>query len=152
MAHHHHEEHKHEHKCCEHHHHEEEHAHDHGCCGHHHEECHCHEHHHDHGCCCHDHEGCGCGHEHTHNHFLVLIIRTIITIGLIIVASFLTGITTNIVLAVAYIVIAYDVLFNAAKGILKGRAFDENFLMSIASLTALIVPFFTNKAHIDPYD
>lgn len=113
----------------------------------------CCDHHHEHSCGCnHHHDSCGCGHEHTQNHFLILIIRTIITVGLIILGTFYEGITQNIILSSAYLVISYDVLYQAAKGILKGKAFDENFLMSIASLTALIVPFFTNDAHIDPYD
>ena len=112
------------------------------CCGH----------NHGGGCCGHHHEGCGCGHDHTNTHFIVLIIRAILSISLIIVASFFTGYTEYIILSFAYFIISYDVLYGALKGVVKGKAFDENFLMSIASLTALIVPFFTNKAHIDPYD
>ena len=132
------------HKCCGHHHHDEEHC---SCEHHDHEEhhhCACNHHHHDHSC------GCGCVHSHTHIGFLM--IRTVISIGFIILATFFEGYTKNIILCSSYFIISYDVLLNAFKGLLKGRAFDENFLMSIASLTALIVPFFTDKAHIDPYD
>ena len=136
--------HKHEHKCeCHCHHHEDE-------CN---SGCHHHEHHHeDHeqcGCC---HEGCGCNHNHGENHFLVLLIRSVISIILIIISTFFNGYIQNSILVISYLIISYDVLFSAVKNVVKGRAFDENFLMSIASITALVVPFFTSKANIDPYD
>lgn len=41
--------------------------------------------------------------------------------------------------AVAYVVSAYDVLIVAAKNIRYGKVFDENFLMSIASIGAFII-------------
>lgn len=42
---------------------------------------------------------------------------------------------------VAYIVSGYDVLWKALKNIIKGKIFDENFLMAIATIAAL----FTNN-------
>ena len=39
--------------------------------------------------------------------------------------------------AVTYLVIGYDILKKAAKGIGNGRVFDENFLMAIATLGAI---------------
>ncbi len=39
----------------------------------------------------------------------------------------------------AYIVIGYEVLISAAKNIIKGEVFDENFLMAIASLGAFFI-------------
>ncbi len=39
----------------------------------------------------------------------------------------------------AYLIVGYDVLFNAAKGIARGRVFDENFLMSLATLGAFAI-------------
>lgn len=44
-----------------------------------------------------------------------------------------------IVLAIAYLVIGYEVLMNAIKNILRGKLFDENFLMGFASLAAFII-------------
>ena len=130
--------------CHNHTHDEHNHYHHHdGCCGH---------HHHDEECCCSHHEGCGCGHEHKENHFLILIIRAVVTIVLLVVSSFLGDFFKNILLIIAYIIISYDILWNAFKNIIKGRAFDENLLMSLASTTALIVPIFTSESHIDQYD
>ncbi len=44
---------------------------------------------------------------------------------------------------VSYIVIGYDVLLTALKNILKGELFDENFLMSIATLGAFAIGEFS---------
>ena len=45
------------------------------------------------------------------------------------------------VYAVPYIVIGYDVVLKAVKNILRGEVFDENFLMLIATLGAMLVGF-----------
>ena len=42
-----------------------------------------------------------------------------------------------VLFAVTYLVIGYDILKKAAKGIGNGRVFDENFLMAIATLGAI---------------
>ena len=41
--------------------------------------------------------------------------------------------------AVSYAIISYDVLKKAWKGILRGRPLDENFLMAIASIGAIVL-------------
>ena len=40
---------------------------------------------------------------------------------------------------VPYIIIGYDVLLKAAKGIANGQPFDENFLMAVATIGALVL-------------
>lgn len=40
---------------------------------------------------------------------------------------------------IAYILVGYEIVIAAAKNILKGQVFDENFLMGIASLGAFII-------------
>jgi len=127
------------------------------CCGGHEHEHHGHEHgheHDDHGCCCgkheheHDHDdhgcGCGCGHEHGHGEEgerKTIIIRIIAGIVLLAAAYFLPtqGIVRLLTFLVPYLVVGYDTLLSAAKGIKSGRVFDENFLMSIASIGALCI-------------
>ncbi|GHU53945.1 cadmium-translocating P-type ATPase [Clostridia bacterium] len=39
----------------------------------------------------------------------------------------------------AYLILAYDVLWSAIKNIIKGQVFDENFLMSIATIGAFAI-------------
>ena len=130
---HHHKHHHHEHQdcCCNHEHHE-----------HHHEEkceCHHHEHHHKHeeGCCSHEH------HHHSHkkeNKKLEIILMAfsiiILIIGLLL-ESYV--ILSTILFIISYLVISYDILIKSFKNIIRGQIFDENFLMAIASIGALIL-------------
>lgn len=50
-----------------------------------------------------------------------------------------------VIFASAYIIIAYDILKRAWKGILRGRPFDENFLMAVASLGAIAIGLVTGE-------
>lgn len=45
---------------------------------------------------------------------------------------------------IPYIIVGYDVLAEAGESLLKGRAMDENFLMSIATIGALAIGFLPN--------
>lgn len=44
-----------------------------------------------------------------------------------------------VIFAADYILISYKVLIKAARNIVKGKVFDENFLMSLASIGAFII-------------
>jgi len=48
----------------------------------------------------------------------------------------------------AYMVFGYYVLLKSAKNILRGRVFDENFLMSIATIGALIIGEYPEAAAV----
>ncbi len=166
-------EHKHEHEhgeCC---HHEHEHEHEHGeCCHHEHEherccehgECRRHEHEHEHGdaCGCGHHHGhshgdaCGCGHEHgghAEGENRTMLIRLIV--GGVLFAG---GLTAHFLHAPLYIelplflacyaVVAYDVIWNAIRGILRGNVFGEAFLMTIASIGAFALGEFPEGAAV----
>ncbi|WP_296648587.1 heavy metal translocating P-type ATPase [Romboutsia sp. 13368] len=45
----------------------------------------------------------------------------------------------NIVFLIVYLIVGGDVLLKALKNLFKGRVFDENFLMSIATIGAVII-------------
>lgn len=49
--------------------------------------------------------------------------------------------TQLVIFLVPYLLVSYDVLGEAAEGIVKGDPFDENFLMSVATIGALGVGF-----------
>ncbi len=107
---------------------------------HHHEHEHCHQEH-EHGCSCHhEHErGCACCEEKLSGESTVekgIFFR----IGLS-AALFLAGLLfpSPWWFVAAYGVIAWDILWAAAKNIRKGQVFDEQFLMSIASLGAFAI-------------
>ena len=69
-----------------------------------------------------------------------LIIGAMVYIlGIYEVATGKTSILNNIIFIVAYIVVGGDVLIKAINNIGKGQIFDENFLMSIATIGALAI-------------
>ena len=69
-----------------------------------------------------------------------LIIGAMVYIlGIYEIATGKTSILNNIIFILAYIVVGGDVLIKAIKNIGKGQIFDENFLMSIATIGALAI-------------
>jgi Cd2+/Zn2+-exporting ATPase len=101
------------------------------------------EHHHE--CCEHEHEH---KHEHHHEHSLKgqgwLIVATIV----LLIAAVLIEKNTNLpqwqlllVYLVPYLLIGHDTLKEAVEGLLNGDAFNEHFLMSIATIGALCIGF-----------
>ncbi|MGM9874686.1 MAG: heavy metal translocating P-type ATPase [Bacilli bacterium] len=45
----------------------------------------------------------------------------------------------NVIFIIAYFIIGYDILLKAFKNINRGKVFDENFLMSVATIGALCI-------------
>lgn len=89
-----------------------------------------------------------CNHHHDHKNecqqenLLIHPITRVIFSLLILISVHLfdvDGIYKVILFLVAYMISGADILLNALKNILKGEIFDENFLMSIASLGAFII-------------
>ena len=70
-----------------------------------------------------------------------VLIRVIVAAVLIIAFSFLPleGYIRFICYMVPYLVIGYDVLRKAFKGILNRQVFDENFLMAVATVGAILL-------------
>ena len=156
---HHHDHHEHDHECgCGHHH--DHHEHDHECgCGHHHDH---HEHDHEYGCGHHhnhhehDHE-CGCGHHHNHHehkhtheahhhdhpHGDEENPKTLVIGAILFVCGLLThsghGLLSLLICLVAYVLLGKDVVKTALRNLTKGHVFDENFLMSIATIGAFLI-------------
>ena len=67
-----------------------------------------------------------------------MLTRIVIAAAMLIALHFLpvTGLVRLALYLAAYLVIGYDILRKAWKGILNGRVFDENFLMAIATVGA----------------
>lgn len=70
-----------------------------------------------------------------------VLYRIIITAVLMLLLGFIPveGILRFVLYMVPYLIIGYDVLRKAFKGILHKQVFDENFLMAIATVGALIL-------------
>ena len=117
----------------------------------HHSGCRCdhnHEHHHEDCNCGHGHhEGCSCGHEDHHEHHhehgsddkkALLVGAGLFAVGVVLNALNLP-IAAIPAFLLAYIILGREVLAAAWKNLTKGHIFDENFLMSIATLGALLI-------------
>lgn len=76
-----------------------------------------------------------------------MLVRILITAVMLIALHFIsiTGIPQLLAYVAAYLVIGYDILRKAGKGILNGRAFDENFLMVLATLGAFFLAIWTKS-------
>ncbi len=74
-----------------------------------------------------------------------VFIRIIITFILLIVLSFLPvdGWLRFCVFMLPYLIIGYDILKKAIKGIINRQVFDENFLMSVATIGAIVLGEYT---------
>ena len=105
------------------------------------------------GNCCNTQSGCGCNHKHEHEHCheheglkskVVLIGTTILLlVGAALIEHFMNLAIWQLLLIylVPYILIGHDTLKEAAEGIMKGDMFNEDFLMSVATIGALAIGF-----------
>ena len=95
----------------------------------HHDHCHCHD--------CHDHDH---GHEHHHEEkespVGILIGAGLFVVGLLFGSM---PVISILLFVAAYLLLGWEVLTTAAKNLVKGHIFDENFLMSIATLGAFAI-------------
>ena len=73
-----------------------------------------------------------------------MLMRIVIAAAMLIVLHFLpvTGLVRLALYLAAYLVIGYDILRKAWKGILNGRVFDENFLMAVATVGAFALAIY----------
>ena len=113
---------------------------------HHEQECCSHEHHHEH----HDHEGCEHAHHHHHDHesglkqqIIKIAATVVLLVGAIIIEKRYDLPTWQVLLIylIPYLLIGFDTLKEAAEGLAHGEAFNEHFLMSVATIGALCIGF-----------
>ena len=139
-----HHEHHHESSCgCSHEHDHEQENHDGSCsCGH--------EHAHTH----HD-SSCGCGHDHSHAHhhrekasrlsaenkkdLVQILIGAALFISGIILNAVSLVIPADVILLIGYLLLGGRIILTAGKNLTRGKVFDENFLMSLATIAAICI-------------
>ena len=98
-----------------------------------------HEHHHEEkaSCGC----GCGCGHEHGEHSKWEAV--TLVLGGVIFVVTEWLGVVPEAyhiyVLIIAYLLLGGKIVLTALKNFAKGHVFDENFLMTVATLGAFAI-------------
>ena len=109
------------------------------------------EHKHNEECCSHEHHGHeDGGHEHHHHHeeglkkqIVKIVIAALLLIAAVVVEKTcgLSNWQLLLVYLVPYLFIGFDTLKEAAEGLAHGEAFNEHFLMSIATIGALCIGF-----------
>ena len=115
-------------------------------CQHEHSHCSCHHHEHEHHH--HDHEH---HHEHEHHHDHESPQKKLITIGAATLTLILAVVIEKklhltqwqalLIYLIPYLIAGYDTLKEAIESALHGNLFNENFLMSIATIGALTIGF-----------
>lgn len=86
-------------------------------------------------------------HEHHHEHqhgqlWLIIISAVLLAVAVLIEHQFsLTTWQLLLVYLVPYLLVGHDTLKEALEGLLHGDAFNENFLMSVATIGALCIGF-----------
>ena len=130
--------------------HHREHHHEHS-----HEGCHCHDHEHHHGDChCHERHEQHDHHDHDHHHgddrreTAEILIGTGLFLAGLVLNWLFDGWLTALPFCAAYLVLGWEVLKTAGINLIKGKVFDENFLMSLATLGALAIQEFPEAAGV----
>ena len=107
-----------------------------------------HEHHHHQECCEHNHHEHQHEHHHHHEHgghqqLWLILITVVLLIGAVIIEHTMQLATWQLLLVylIPYLLIGAGTLKEAAEGLAHGNAFNEHFLMSIATLGALSIGF-----------
>ena len=73
-----------------------------------------------------------------------MLCRIIVTAVLVLAIRLFSieGLPGTLLYLAAYLIIGYDILRKAGKGILRGQVFDENFLMAVATVGAIGLAFY----------
>ena len=70
------------------------------------------------------------------------LIRIIISFLIVIISFFIefnNNLYNNILFFIAYVIVGYDIVLKAIRNISRGHVFDENFLMTIATIGAILI-------------
>ena len=120
------------------------------------------EHKHEHGCGCdHHHEkehGCGCGHDHEHGgdiegkEIAKIFLAAVFLVAAIFVGKYAIELSDKFSISlgtvetvslllylISYFTVGGEVVKTAVKNICKGKVFDENFLMALATVGAFFI-------------
>ena len=80
-----------------------------------------------------------------------MLIRIIVAAVLLLVLHFVpaTGLLRFGLYMIPYLIIGYDILIKAAKGIKNRQVFDENFLMAVATIGAIAIALWTEGDYVE---
>lgn len=97
-------------------------------------------HHHEHECCSHEHEH---HHEGARSQILLIAMTVLLLIAAVWIEKTFQLPTWQMLLVylVPYLLIGHETLHEAIEGLMHGDAFNEHFLMSVATIGALCIGF-----------
>lgn len=74
----------------------------------------------------------------------IMLIRILISAAMVIAFSFIpvTGLPRFVLYMLSYLIVGYDILRKAIKGIIRGQVFDECFLMATATVGAIALALY----------
>ena len=107
-------------------------------------------HHHEHEHCCeHEHHHEHHAHHHEHHHggmkgkLMLILVAAVLLVVAVIIEKNVSLPTWQLLLVylVPYFIIGHETLKEAVEGLLHGDAFNEHFLMSVATIGALCIGF-----------
>ncbi len=70
---------------------------------------------------------------------LIMIIISLLLVVISLLLKFDNELYSNILYVIAYIIVGYDIVLKAVRNIFKGKVFDENFLMTVATIGAFCI-------------
>lgn len=79
-----------------------------------------------------------------------IIISAVLLLGLTVIEHFVSidyAILRTALYLVPYLIIGYDILIDAVRGIINRQPFDENFLMAVASVGAIAIAIYDNGSY-----
>lgn len=79
-----------------------------------------------------------------------IIVSAVLLFGLTVLENFVTidySVARTVLYLVPYLVIGYDILIDAVRGIINRQPFDENFLMAVASVGAIALAVYENGSY-----
>lgn len=79
-----------------------------------------------------------------------IIISAVLLFGLTVFEHFISidyAILRTALYLVPYLIIGYDILIDAVRGIINRQPFDENFLMAVASVGAIAIAIYDNGSY-----
>lgn len=76
------------------------------------------------------------------NRKLIKIIVSLLLVIISFIFKFDIELYNNILYVIAYIIVGYDIVLKAVRNIIKGKVFDENFLMTVATIGAFCIEEF----------
>ncbi len=86
-------------------------------------------------------------HKKVNTVLLRIIISSVLTVGAYFIP--VNGLYKLLLFVLPYLVVGYDILIKAVKGVLNKQVLDENFLMAVASIGAFIVGYFRTGDYVE---